>query len=432
LDVLGEGDGMMLTTWMMSALVTMLALGAMAGTPVVSNVRAQQEPGTRYVDISFDLATPGGTLAYVTAIASTNNGTNYTVLLSCPSAQGAIGDNITAGVGKAIRWRPEQSDLTNCLISKAKVRITAIESAGDYLVVDLSAGPEASSYPMSTLTAVPAGGWTDEFKTTKLVLRRMLAGRFAMGSPDDECYRTDNEMQHQVTLTKDFYVGVFEVTQRQWELVMGDRPSYFTNNSCYATRPVEQVSYYDIRENPGVIDDPAVEWPNNSEVNANSFVGKLRIRTGISTFDLPSESQWEYACRAGTRTALNSGYDLTNEYSDAHMAAVGRYSHNGGSGYGYMQGGDSTVGTAKVGSYQPNAWGLYDMHGNVWELCLDWEGTYPGTVTDPKGATSGFGRVVRGGDCVSDAYFCRSACRRGSHPTSRGGGGGFRLARTLP
>jgi formylglycine-generating enzyme required for sulfatase activity len=178
-------------------------------------------------------------------------------------------------------------------------------SDGLYMVIDLSGGTNTASYPVFYLNSAPADGWTDEYKTSQLVMRKISKGTFTMGSPSNELGRFEfgcsDETQHQVTLTKDFYIGVFEITQRQWELVMGYRPSYFKNATYYATRPVEQVSYYDIRENPANGDDPAVDWPANNAVNAASFMGKLRAKTGLSTFDLPTESQGEYACRAGTQ-----------------------------------------------------------------------------------------------------------------------------------
>ncbi|MEI6607603.1 MAG: SUMF1/EgtB/PvdO family nonheme iron enzyme, partial [Verrucomicrobiota bacterium] len=302
-------------------------------------------------------------------------------------------------------------------------------AADTYLVVDLSGGKDATNYPVSYLDAVPSGGWTDTYKTDKLVLRKIPATTgYTMGSPAGELGRQSDETQHEVTLTKDFYMGVFEVTQRQWELVMGNRPSYFTNAAYYATRPVENVSYYDIRENPA---NSAISphWPATNAVHANSFMGTLRAKTGLAAFDLPTESQWEYACRAGTITALNSGSNLTGTTTCPNMAAVGRYWDNGGSGY--SQSCAPSAGTATAGSYLPNAWGLYDMHGNVCEFCLDWYGTYSGTVSDPGGAASGSYRVMRGGCLYYAPHQCRSASRSNHLPFTRSFNFGFRIAGNL-
>jgi formylglycine-generating enzyme required for sulfatase activity len=189
------------------------------------------------------------------------------------------------------------------------------------------------------------------------------------------------------------------------------------------------VSYYDIRENP---DNSAISpnWPASAQVHADSFMGKLRAKTGYPGFDLPTESQWEYACRAGTATALNSGYKLTNTGKDPRMDEVGRYWENGGSGT--SQNCAPSAGMALVGSYLPNAWGLYDMHGNVWEWCLDWYGTYPGTATDPKGASSYTHRIVRGGSFDRFASTCRSAYRTFDYPDDRINFHGFRVALAPP
>lgn len=299
-----------------------------------------------------------------------------------------------------------------------------------YMVIDLSGGAAATSYPVTYLAGEPTGGWTDEYKTTKLVMRKIPAGRFTMGSPPDELGRQDNEVQHTVTLSKDFYMGVFEVTQRQWELVMGNRPSYFNNVTYYMTRPVERVSYYEIRENPNNLDDPTVDWPNNNSVNALSFMGKLRSKTGLETLDLPTESQWEYACRAKTTTALNSGNNLTNTISDAHMAALGRYRANGET---YSQTSNPNSGTALCGTFLPNEWGLYDMHGDVWEFCLDWYGPiYPESGMNPVGVFGGVSRILRGGSLTDSAQVCRSAFRLSSAPDYRSINFGFRLVSILP
>ena len=293
------------------------------------------------------------------------------------------------------------------------------ENAALYAVVDLSGGADATNYPVRYTNTAPNLD-DDTCRTTELWLRRIPAGTFIMGSPEDEVGRQNDETQHQVTLTQDYYIGVFECTQKQWELVMGSIPMYNSLGDC---RPVEQVSYDMIRGSG----EPAY----GHTVNASSFMGKLQEKTGL-VFDLPTEAEWEYACRAGTTTALNSGKNLINDRVDASLDEVGRYGGNIGDGKG------GYFGVTKVGSYLSNAWGLYDMHGNVFELCLDWYGAYGAeAVDDPQGQTVGNERVLRGGGvyAVSEggqsvgwgfSYECRSTYR---HPTlKRRGEFGFRVA----
>ena len=266
----------------------------------------------------------------------------------------------------------------------------------DYLVVNLNTGAVTSSSTGPDLS-------DDACRTTELWLRRIPKGSFIMGSPEDEVGRDSDETQHQVTLTEDFYIGVFEITQKQYSLIYGSNPS--TNKGD--TRPVEYVSYNTIR---GTVSTAGAGWPAYGHaVDSGSFLGKLRAKTG-KTFDLPTEAQWEYACRAGTTTALNTGKNLTSTDRDSAMDEAGRYGYNQNDG----KGGYSSSHT-KVGSYLPNAWGLYDMHGNVWEWCLDWYKFDLGSsaVTDPKGLKSDSTRVLRGGSWSSyaDAQDCRSASR---------------------
>ncbi|MDZ4200438.1 MAG: SUMF1/EgtB/PvdO family nonheme iron enzyme, partial [Kiritimatiellia bacterium] len=305
---------------------------------------------------------------------------------------------------------------------------TGTEAGTDdiFLIIDLSAGPEAESYPVSALSTPPAGGWTDDYLTEKLVLRWIPAGTFIIGSPTDELGRSSNETQRQVTLTKDYYIGVFQVTQKQWERVMGDWPSYFTNAIYRDTRPLEQRSWNDIRGGA---------WPGepsgSGQPDSGTFLQRIRARTGLS-FDLPTEAQWEYACRAGTLTALNSGENLTATESCPNLSALGRYSYNHPGGYVANSTVSTDGGTAKVGSYLPNAWGLYDMHGNVQEWCLDWYAAAAPGEMDPVGAASGFRRVRRGGSLGAGAGICRSAYRFCNTPSFRSYLNGFRLSRTLP
>lgn len=163
-----------------------------------------------------------------------------------------------------------------------------------------------------------------------------------------------------------------------------------------------------------------------------SFTGRLRVRTGIDTFDVPTGAQWEYACRAGTTTSLNSGVNITSTVYDANLDLLARNKHNVIS---YLtQNVDDSQGTAKVGSYLPNAWGLYDMHGNVWERCRDWYIANLGSaaVEDPAGPSSGTERIMRGGGCADEAKACRSAIRHKQAPSSTHARIGFRILCTLP
>ncbi len=283
-----------------------------------------------------------------------------------------------------------------------------------YVVVDLSGGTSAGNYPISELSSVPSGGWAVEYKTNKLVLRRIANGSFTMGGRSTDCPGASDSGLHNVTISKPFYMGVFEVTQKQYELVMGSKPSSYKGDA----RPVECVSYNTIRGS-----SQGAQWPSANTVDSTSFMGRIRARTGL-VFDLPTESQWEYACRAGTTTALNSGKNLTNTSQDSAMDEVGCYYYNDS-----VNKGGYTSGHKNVGSYLPNAWGLYDMHGNVWEWCLDWYQSSLGTsaVTDPKGGASGSIRVLRGGSWFDFAHICRSAYRNYYSPPHYDFNFGFRL-----
>ncbi len=310
-------------------------------------------------------------------------------------------------------------------------------SAGDYMAIDVSAGPAATNYPVryfATGEDVPGGVTNDLYKTTHILMRRIPAGTFTMGSPEGELGRNSDEAQREVTLTKDFYIGVFPVTQRQWERVAGNWPSWFRNTSYRDSRPVEQVSYLKIRECPN--NNPiSPNWPKSSQVHADSFMGRLRARTGLSTLDLPTEAQWEYACRAGTTTALNSGKNLTNTESCPNMDEAGRYRHNHPGGYDPMfpTSTNADGGTAKVGSYLPNAWGLYDTHGNVLEWCLDRHLAEAPWSADPEDAVLGSFRTTRGGSWGCNARHCRSAYRLSGTPDFRlSNYVGFRIAMTVP
>lgn len=220
-----------------------------------------------------------------------------------------------------------------------------------------------------------------------LELKKIPAGTFTMGSPEDEQGRIDHEVQHRVTITKAYWMGVTEVTQAQWNAVMGGNPAFFQKGDNY---PVEQVSWKEARR----------------------FCEKLNNDSSIERpegycFDLPTEAQWEYSCRAGTTGACYGDLDEVAWYD----------SNSGGS-------------THPVAQKHPNLWGLYDMHGNVCEWCRDWWWwkTYQGNVTDPMGPTSGSNRVIRGGSWCSYTQYCRAASRIRDSPDFQYNFIGFRLA----
>ena len=218
-------------------------------------------------------------------------------------------------------------------------------------------------------------------KGVKLEMVLIPAGKFMMGSPVSEKDRKDNETQHEVTLTKPFYMGKYELTQEQWEAVMGSNPSAVKGEKL----PFTMVSWNDCQ----------------------NFIKKLNTKTN-GEFRLPTEAEWEYACRAGTSTTYSFGNSLTK--SDANI--------DGGS-------------IKPVGSYKANAVRLYDMHGNVWEWCEDCYGPYSlGSVTDPNGPVTETRRVLRGGSSGNLGSIARSSYRSSNTPTFRDSGLGFRLVKT--
>jgi formylglycine-generating enzyme required for sulfatase activity len=270
--------------------------------------------------------------------------------------------------------------------------------------------PSAPSRPKGVAVKLP--GEITNSLGMKLVV--IPAGKFLMGSPPGEKDRKDDEYLHEVEISRPFYIGAFEVTQAQYRQVMRGNPSYF----CAAGRGKDRV------KDLGTDDFPveSVSW-----VNAVEFCRRLSARPAERragrTYRLPTEAEWEYSCRAGTRDARPFHFGRWLSGSLANIDASEPY--GGGKKW-------KTLGrTCPVGSYRkPNAWGLYDMHGNVSEWCSDWyDRNYYriGSRKDPRGPRTGRTRVVRGGNWGNFARTCRSAARFDAEPASRSDGHGFRV-----
>ncbi len=394
---------------MVLAVAAALYALAVSAAVAVKDVSCRQRyPWNGLVDIDYTVEADDAAADVYVFPQGRDNVSGAFLQMRTLSGEGANGP-VKPGT-RRMTWNAAK-DQPNFNTTSFSVKMTAISGTAPYLVIDLSGGADAASYPVRFAAAGPDLA-SDTCRTTELWLKLILPGTFTMGSPTDELGRWSDETQHSVTLTKPYYMGVFQMTQKQYTLVMGSNPSSYTGD----TRPVECVSYNDIRGT-----SLGANWPAHAQVDATSFLGKIRARTALN-FDLPTEAQWEYACRAGTTTALNNGRDLSSTGQDAAMDEVGRYYYNRNDGKGGYSSGHT-----KVGSYAPNAWGLYDMHGNVYEWCLDWYGSYAtSAVTDPVGSASGSDRVLRGGYYYF-AQGCRSASRYYSYPSYGGNYIGFRL-----
>jgi formylglycine-generating enzyme required for sulfatase activity len=217
-------------------------------------------------------------------------------------------------------------------------------------------------------------------------------GTFMMGSPKEEEGRKTNETHHKVTLTKGFYMGVYTMTQEEWQAVMGKNPSIFKGEK---NLPVEAVSWEDCQE----------------------FIKKLRDKDK-KPYRLPSEAEWEFSCRAGTTTPFYFGETISTDQAN----------YNGDYTYGDGKKGKWRDKTTPVGSFPANAWGLHDMHGNVWQWCQDNYGVYlQKDVIDPQSVSTRQLRVLRGGSCNFSPESCRSAFRGRLGPDRHDGTIGFRL-----
>ena len=420
----------------MAVVAAVGAVRSEAGTLTVDQVK-QRYPWNGLVDIDYTIVTSDQD-------ESLGIDDGLEVLMVDRSAEPAVTNRaitflqvelpMTAGQHR-ITWNATADGVTN-RTANAEFSVSIVHYPARYMVIDVSGGSGASYFPVSFLNGAPSGGFnTPEYKGDKIVLRRIPAGLSVAGSPSTEANRNSGrEGQHPVRLSKPFYIGIFEMTQRQYENVMGRNPSIATGDFG-PYRPVENVSYADLRNG---------EWPQTPDFGNNTFmktfVAKCKMQDAEGNyaiackgFDLPTEFQWEYACRAGTTGgyASSTPYDNTSSSEQENqLKLMGRYSGNVALGAG----GISEKHTV-VGSYLPNAWGLYDMHGNIWEWCRD---KYvddvvslkqyidpPGPATRPQGAQDVW--VFRGGGYNNTVVHCRSGFRNYGTRTQKGDNLGFRL-----
>lgn len=417
---------------------TMAAAGmagaALAAMPSISNVRLSADANP--ITIQYDLS---GADAVVTADVLTN-GVSIGVV-NFTNMTGAVNCRVSAGQNKSIRWKAYKTWPGHKLAPNTlSVRLTAwnISDPPDYHVTDLNTGD--IRYYVSK-EAFPGGFWDRQYRTTKLVMKKIPAAMkpFVMGANANELGDTYRQKQHKAMLTNDFYIGVFELTQAQWMTVYGTKSVRrwssefndaftFDDTTDADVKPVNQVCASNLRGN-----EIGAEFPNQWGVDDWSFIGKLRTLvgqplTGGFAFDIPSEMEWEFACRAESTLALPNNLKLTNVTTCPNVGLVAWYSGNGGS---------ATTGPKPVGSYLPNDYGLYDMVGNVFELCRDWYqencSSYPEVDFPGNYRPAGLAVAARGGAYNFEAKWCKCASRAGPQFMDQPANSyGFRVSLRLP
>lgn len=367
------------------------------GAVTVENVSVRQHwPWNGLVDIDYEIVSDDAEATFLVYPKAEDKRLGTKVVMRTLSGDGAEGP-VGPGVHRMV-W-DAKADMPGFHSPDVAVSIQTVSAQAEYLVVDLSGGTNAVTYPVRYSSTGPDLA-NDKCRTTELWLRLVMPGTFMMGSPEDEIARSNNEVQHQVTLTRPYYLGVFELTQTQWKLIMGTTNVFQYTGPC---RPADNVPFSSVRgvstNGLGNADD---------DILGTSFFGVLRRKVALP-FDLPTEAQWEYACRAGTTGAWNNGTTTTNSSAsrDNNLQKLGRYAGNTSDGQ------ESYTQHTKVGLYQPNAWGIYDMHGNVFEWCRDayraqWT---TNALIDPMGGDGASSRVVRGGGFNVPYNACRSALR---------------------
>jgi len=386
-----------------------MALAGFADAFTVTDVSARQRwPWNGLVDVDFTIA--GASVADLFKVeveAAYDGGTKKLY------ARTYLEEPLRGPGFNRITW-DLAADYPELKVDDLQVAVTvtplsraSLDAQNVYMVIDLSSGPNSTRYPVRYTTTAPTLVPTNDLvacaadpnRTTKLWLKRVKANTFPFGGTNSN----SGEGDFKVSLSP-YYIGVFELTQKQWALVMDTWPSVFSNDIYRAARPVSNINNDEIIGHNN--------WPENRVMADGSYVAKMRARTGLATFSLPTEAQWECASRAGS--AVTTQISKSTGRCADYVSTSGVNTYNEG----------PEVGTALVGSYNANAWGLYDMFGNVMEMCLDahdtvdnlktlygWNAETREPIQDPIGpgvnATARY-HATRGGSYGNSAGFCAS------------------------
>lgn len=394
--------------------------------PIISDVTARQGDGSRKVIASYML---GAEPAVVTVDVQTNRGDGIWVSIGAQNQVSITGDLnklVQPGV-HAIVWNAGK-DWPNQKIDGGNIRFAvsawATNAPPEYLAINLEGTtPEERVSYYASGDRVPGGLSDIRYKTTHILLKKIPAAgvEWMMGSPEDEMGRATTdaqwERQHKVILSDDYYIAIYPTTQKQYSYRSIWHRSHPNNqratDGCpfgpeYDTYPVNRMYYTDYRGS-----EKGLGWPTNNEVDENSFFGWLRANTGLD-FDLPTEAQWEFACRAGTTTAFLNGEDKKGEPTVGFSNIPDDFKN-------YVYFSQNSGGKMHpVGEKWRNAFGLYDMVGNAAEICRDWAGYYPAAnvMVDPKGADrpdpldlTANVLIKRGGYYNGNGFMLRSAYR---------------------
>ncbi|MDR2500316.1 MAG: SUMF1/EgtB/PvdO family nonheme iron enzyme [Treponema sp.] len=327
------------------------------------------------------------------------------------------------------------SEIAGMVLIDGRETGTRVKAQGSVTIANVSAGETVAAVrdDSGNITRAARNVAVRQGQTAAAAIERprpadfvkIPGGTFMMGSPENEPERFDDEARRQATAGT-FYMGKYEVTQKEWREVMGNNPSRFQGDNL----PVERVSWYEAveycnkrSEREGLapayrIDKTGRDPQNTNENDAVKWL--VTWDRNASGYRLPTEAEWEYACRAGTGGPFSTGNNITTDQANYD----GHYPYNNNAKGVYREK------TVNAGSFAANPWGLYDMHGNVWEWCWDWYESYSGnSQTDPAGPAAGSDRVLRGGSWLNFARNLRSANRGSYAPSDRGNDLGFRLVR---